>query len=79
MDDFPSGAFELVLGISSRNLDLKAIDSITFDHVYCDTTTTRTSNYPSEVPTKQEEFYSQLFFSCLYFSNAYSPPTHTIN
>ncbi|KAG0063897.1 hypothetical protein BGZ89_009540 [Linnemannia elongata] len=42
------GTFELVLGISSRNLDLKAVDSITFDYVYCDTTTPE-SKRPSEV------------------------------
>ncbi|KAG0073517.1 hypothetical protein BGZ90_011520 [Linnemannia elongata] len=42
------GTYELVLGISSRNLDLKAVDSITFDYVYCDTITPE-SKRPSEV------------------------------
>ncbi|KAF9149290.1 hypothetical protein BG015_008917 [Linnemannia schmuckeri] len=45
--DIPSGSFELILGISSRDLDLKAVDSITFGYVYDDTT--QKSTRPSEV------------------------------
>ncbi|KAF9139938.1 hypothetical protein BGX30_007262 [Mortierella sp. GBA39] len=34
MGDIPHDSYELVLGISSKNLNLKAVDSIAFDYVY---------------------------------------------
>ncbi|OAQ34899.1 hypothetical protein K457DRAFT_121478 [Linnemannia elongata AG-77] len=42
----PKGLFELVLGISSQDLDLNAVDSITFDYV-CETN--QAPRRPSEV------------------------------
>ncbi|KAF9148437.1 hypothetical protein BG015_009836 [Linnemannia schmuckeri] len=46
LDNLLPGSFELVLGISSQDLDLDVVDSITFDYVYG---TNHTPSHPSEV------------------------------
>ncbi|KAG0295181.1 hypothetical protein BGZ96_012377 [Linnemannia gamsii] len=46
VDEITPGSYELVLGISSRHLDLNAVDSIAFDYFYG---ADQVSNRPSEV------------------------------
>lgn len=58
----PQGSFELVLGISSQDLDLNSIDSITVDYVYG---TNQALRRPSEVHRNCSFFSEGGYFVCV--------------